>query len=77
MKINWEVFFGNSSTEEAIAYFIQGKYSFKSFSQACWPKDCKSAIKRMKHKGYKKCRRNARDAMLRRGFSYKDWEWIG
>lgn len=76
MKINWEIFFENSSTEEAIAYFAQCKYSFKKFFEACWPKDCKNEINRMKQSGYKKSRQNARKAMSRRNIFYKDWEWI-
>lgn len=74
MRINWEIFFGNSSTEEAIVYFAKGKYSFKKFIEECWPKECKSSIQVMKYKGYKKCRRNARYALSRRGFKIKDWD---
>jgi len=74
-KINWEVFFGNSSTEEALAYFAQGRYSFDKFAEECWPKECKLEIKLMKSKGYKKCRLNASKALIRRGMSAQNWEW--
>lgn len=72
IKTNWKVFFGNSSTEEAIVLFVRGEYSFDDFIRACWPKECKRAIRQMKHKGYKKCRHNARHAINRRGFSLED-----
>jgi hypothetical protein len=46
MQTNWEIFFGNSSTEEAIIYFANGLLSFKQFLRNCWPKECKAAIKK-------------------------------
>jgi len=73
MKIDWEIFFGNSSTEEAICLFAMGKYSFEHFSQECWPSDCKLAIKHLKRRGYVKARRAAQRALRLRGFTtYKE-----
>lgn len=74
MKTNWDIFLENSSSEEATLYFIKGKLTFYQFIKECWPKECKTAIKQMKHKGYDRCRRNARDAMVRRGYDLSDWD---
>lgn len=73
MRIDWNIFFDNSSTEEAIILFALGHYSFKRFSQECWPKECKLAIKYLKHRGYTKARRAANCALRVRGFEdYKE-----
>ena len=82
--INWEVFFGNSSTEEAICLFALGRYSFKRFSLECWSRSCKNVIKRLKCCGYIKARTAAKRALKSRGFDlylYKDigkdfWETL-
>lgn len=73
MKINWEDFFGNSSTTEAIILFALGKFTFKKFSQECWPKECKAAIKVLKQKGYAKSRRAAKHALHQRGYLFKEY----
>lgn len=73
MKVNWEVFFGNSSTEEAICLFAGGYSTFKQFSSECWPKECKQAIRHLKRRGYTKSIRAAQRALRLRGFSdYKE-----
>lgn len=80
-NINWEIFFGNSSTEEAICLFASGQSTFKQFSNECWPRDCKEAIKILKHRGYKKAKRGAQRALRIRGFEgyaeelkdYRNW----
>ncbi len=73
--INWEIFFGNSSTEAAIAEFCLGVLDFTQFSRACWNKECKKTIKELKRRGYKKARRAAREAMNRRGFRVSDFDY--
>lgn len=68
-KVNWEIFFGNSSTEEAICLFA-GRYStFKQFSAECWPKDCKATIRYLKTRGYEKAIKGAQQALRLRGFT--------
>lgn len=62
-KVNWQMFMGSSSTEEAIMLFAGGEYSFAQFSKECWPAECKSAIKILKTRGYLKSRRSARVAI--------------
>lgn len=72
-RINWEIFFGDSSSEEAICLFALGKYSFKEFSDNCWGKNRKEAIKNLKQRGYKKSIRGAQCALRSRGFTdYKE-----
>jgi hypothetical protein len=68
MKIKWEIFFGNSSTEEAICLFASGHSTFNQFIKNCWQKECKEAIKKLKHRGYVKAKRSARRALKIRGF---------
>lgn len=72
MKINWEIFFDNSSTVDAIIDFINGNYTFKQFENACWTKDCKIAIRCLKSRGYKKSFRSARHAIKKFGYSIED-----
>ena len=67
MKIDWEIFFGNSSTIEALCYFVLGG-SFTDLNKRCWPKECKIAVKHLKHRGYLKSRRAAKRALRLRGF---------
>jgi hypothetical protein len=68
--------FGSSSTEEVLAAFVAGIYSFKTLAkECCHHKELKTTIKSMKNKGYKKTRKNARQAMLRRGYALDDWTW--
>ncbi len=71
--VDWEIFFGNSSVESALAEFVLGVSNFKQFSRGCWPADCKAAIKKLKARGYKKARRAAREAMHRRRIHPSDW----
>lgn len=74
-RIDWEVFFGDSSSEEAICLFAVGKLSFKEFSNNCsYSKERKITIKYLKHIGYKKSIINARKALNRRGFIYSDYK---
>jgi hypothetical protein len=74
--IDWEIFFGSSYTVQALAAFVVGIYSFKTLEKECsYYKDCKIVIKSMKNKGYKKTRKNARQAMLRRGYPSEDLTW--
>lgn len=63
--IKWKYFFGNSSTEEALAAFVKGHYTFNELYKNCWPRECKMEIKKMQRKGYKKMRPLARQAMNR------------
>jgi hypothetical protein len=75
MKINWECFFDNSSTTEALIYFAYTKYSFKTFSQDCWPNECKMYIKMMSRIGYKKSRARAQKALVSRGYLKKEFDF--
>jgi len=73
-KIDWEVFFGNSSTEEALCIFATHNCSFDEFSANthCFG-ECQPAIKTLKNRGYKKGIRAAQKALLTRGFiSYQE-----
>jgi hypothetical protein len=75
--INWNIFFEDSSIEEAIKEFAYLNSSFSKFNSSCYRKDCKLAIKSLKNKGYKKSRRSAREALSRRGFRIKvKWELV-
>lgn len=74
MKTNWDRFLENSSSEWATVEFIRGGLTFDRFIKECWPRECKAAIRQMKRRGYQKCRRNARDAMVRRGYDLQDWD---
>jgi len=77
MRINWEIFFGASSLVEAIIEFAYLNHSFKEFKNNCYPKECKEVISKLKHKGYKKSRRSAREALIRRGYKIKTkWELV-
>ena len=56
--VNWEVFFGNSSTEEALAEFVVDIHSFQTLKIGCYyHKNCVLEIDKMKHRGYKKSRK--------------------
>lgn len=73
MRINWEIFFGSSSIEEAICLFASKQSTFKQFSKEAYPRDCRKAIKHLKHRGYEKAIRAARKALKVRGFKdYKE-----
>jgi hypothetical protein len=78
MRINWEIFFGDSSSEEAVCLFANGSSTFNQFLENCsYSVLRKSAIKSLKNRGYKRARRSAQKALLLRGFySYKD-NYIG
>lgn len=72
-KVNWEDFFGNSSTTEAVILFALGKFTFKKFAEECWPKECKIAIRVLKQRGYVKARRAAKHALNQRGYTHKEY----
>ena len=74
MKINWECFFDNSSTREALLDFAYGnKISFKNFSEECWTNDCKNQIKLLSRLGYKKSVKRAQRALVLRGYCKKEY----
>ncbi len=72
MRIDWEVFFGNSSTESAICLFASRRSTFKQFNDNSYPQECKAVIKYLKHIGYKKAIKLAQRALSLRGF--KDYK---
>lgn len=75
-KINWEWFFGNSSTEEAIGYFAKGRLTFKQFAKNVnYHSECRKIIPILKVKGYKKSKGLAQRALKRRGFDTSDWDF--
>lgn len=66
--INWNFFFENSSTTEALYDFAYNNSTFIKWSKDSWPKECKSLIAVMKCKGYIKSIKLARSALKRRGY---------
>ena len=71
-KIDYSVFIGTSSVEEATIKFALGHYTFSEWERECWPKECKVTIRQIKHRGYKKVRRSIREAYNRDG-GFDDW----
>lgn len=66
--IKWDLFFGNSSTEEALLDFVNGD-SFTQFRKSCrYPRGCRQEIEKLRNRGYERARKNAKDALRRRGF---------
>jgi hypothetical protein len=74
MRINWEVFFGDSSSEEALCLFAAGYSTFKQFMEDCsYSKERKAIIKKLQHRGYVKAKRGAQQALRIRGWEgYKE-----
>lgn len=73
MIINFDPFFVNSSSEEAICLFCIKKYTFEQFSLACWSRACKNQIKKLKRLGYKKSIMLAKKALKQKGFDLQDY----
>jgi hypothetical protein len=79
VKINWEIFFGDSSSEEAIVLFALGKSTFNEWAANCsLTKERVKTIKILKQRGYKKAIRGAQRALRKRPEcdcrdDYKDW----
>lgn len=73
-RINWEAFFGDSSSEEAICLFAAGYSTFQQFREDCsYSKERKTIIAQLQHRGYAKSKRGAQRALRLRGFeNYKD-----
>lgn len=73
-KIDWEIFFGDSSSEEALCLFAGHHLSFKEFLKACsYSRERKQVIRRLKTRGYKKSIRKAQKVLIKNGFyDYKD-----
>ena len=72
-KINWDIFFDNSSTCESLCEFVAEKKTFKWLSDSCWPLKCKDAVKKMKRRGYKKSIRAAKKALSKLDYDWKDF----
>ncbi len=73
-KVNWESFFENSSTTEALLEFASGasyNKAFQSFVKPQYSKDIVKQIKAIKQDGISKSRSNARRAITRDG----GWDW--
>ena len=69
-KINWEIFFGDSSSEEALRLFGQRKLTFGAFADCCsYSPNRVAAIKILKYRGYDKAIRAARHALKNRGYN--------
>ena len=68
-KINWEIFFGDSSSEEAVCLFASRLLTFKQFAEYCSYSDNRlAAIKVLKHRGYNKSINAAQKVLRNRGF---------
>jgi len=65
-RINWEVFFMDTSSSDALAEFAKGS-SLDNLRKDCWSQDCKIECSRMQKNGVKKSRIGARRAITRRG----------
>lgn len=76
-KIDWEVFEGSSSGEEAMYYFLFGKYGFNGFEQACTfidsdnndaeeylDEDYEELFKQMRKMGTKAARQDCKDWLI-------------
>ena len=74
MRIDWEIFFGDSSSEEAVCLFAAGYSTFKQFTEDCsYSEERKAAIKILKKRGYAKAIKTAKRALKLRGFTdYKE-----
>lgn len=62
-KINWELFDGNSSTQEAMYFWLFGKYGFDGFEEygiSWWSDDeiIAKEIKQMRKMGIKSARKD-------------------
>jgi hypothetical protein len=68
MKINWEVFFENTSTTEALVLFVRGNYTFSDFERDCWTHACKKAIRELARRGYGRAHKQAKRALRIRGY---------
>ena len=81
-KINWEIFFGDSSSEEALCLFAIGQVSFNEFSNLCsYSLERRNVINKLKYIGYRKSISNAKRALRTRGWNLteiknelKDWD---
>jgi hypothetical protein len=76
-KINWEYFWENTSSTEAISTFADGDYSFKEFEEACWPIECKKIVRRLKRLGRKKALTLCRNIVTRQGIEPRSWRRYG
>jgi len=66
MKINWSIFFDNTSSVEALYEFTYCKSSIDILYNDCWMKECKTEVSKMKKLGVVKSRKNAKRALARR-----------
>jgi hypothetical protein len=74
MKISFVPFFDNTSTRETLFDYIEGRITtFKAFEKACWPKECKAAVRKMKTLGHAKAKDRIKRALRRQGYSADDW----
>lgn len=84
-KINWEIFFGDSSSESDVMEFAAGRLKFNEWLDnyiAVDPRDqnCPitkqriNAVKQMLKLGYKKAKPLAIRALSRRGYTYKEYK---
>jgi hypothetical protein len=68
-KIDWEIFFGDSSSEEALCLFATHQSSFNEFIANChYSKERKDSIRILRNRGYKKAICGAQKALRARGF---------
>lgn len=75
-RINWEIFFGDSSSEEALCRFAARTSSFKEFSANCsYSRERLTIITTLKQRGYERSIRAAQRALLNRGFKDTMNEW--
>lgn len=68
-KINWEIFFGDSSSEDALMSFAEHRSTFDEWMANCsFSEERVKAIKALKSRGYKKAIRGTQRALWTRGF---------
>jgi hypothetical protein len=60
MKINWSVFDENTSTVEALIDFVDRKISADILLADCWPKECKTEVRKLRRLKVANSRRRAR-----------------
>ena len=71
-RVEWEIFFGDSSSEEELCEFAAGNRTFDEWNKGNWSKERRLVISSLRNKGYKKVRKWAQAALNRRGYNWKD-----
>lgn len=72
LMINFDLFYENTSTREALIMFAKGYYNSKQFEEACWPDYCKAEIRKMRNKiGIKRSRTKTRRHLSKIGIDWK------